>query len=512
MARTVTLQNKSVDPVGAPDFTLPVSIIAQVIPQLDVNIAAQSIPTLNINIASIASGVVFNVAQSGAWTVNAAQTGTWTINIGQPLDASGNLKTSIQTSVTLNVNIVGSTTLNINISSISSGVTFNVNITGSTTLNINISSITSGVVFNVAQSGSWTVNVSNTSFNVNVTNSSLTVTVSGTVNVNVTNSSLTVTISGTPTINVQTSSGANIIIDKLTQGAYTENRCTLSNNGATASWEAPSGNERRGKFFPRGCRGFLKSVDVYCKNPSPTTSGAITVYISPHPAMGPVASSSISLGVSAAEDWRSVTFNRMWNYDSMFVFAVCSGSAVYGYDAGTPYDGYASSDAGASWSADNCRRWFRLSLTGETVGDLPVSGTINTIEVPNASTRLSSGAVSVPSGSETSLLTVAGSGKLIEARISLNVSTPPSSSVYYNMYIYCDGSLAYQTSNLFITQSETATSGRSAIGEFVQAGGITYMNVRVPLEFRRSIELRVYQTSGSTATPCYGDLILSLKQ
>jgi hypothetical protein len=139
--------------------TLPVDIKAQTIATLKIDIAGQSLgavdvniasaPTLNVNISSITSGVTFNVAQSG----------TWTINIGAPLDASGNLKTSIQSSVTLNVNITGSTTLNVNISSVTSGVTFNVNITGSTTLNVNITSISSGVTFNVNITGSTTLNI-----------------------------------------------------------------------------------------------------------------------------------------------------------------------------------------------------------------------------------------------------------------------------------------------------------------------------------------------------------------
>jgi len=71
---------------------------------VDVRITSSTV-TLNVNIESIASGVVFNVAQSGTWTINAVQSGDW----------------------------------NINIESVSAGVTFNVNITGSTaTVNIDI--------------------------------------------------------------------------------------------------------------------------------------------------------------------------------------------------------------------------------------------------------------------------------------------------------------------------------------------------------------------------------------
>jgi hypothetical protein len=197
--------------IAASAVTLNVNIASSAV---TLNVAIQSAVTLNVNISSISAGVVFNVAQSGSWTVNAAQTGTWTINIGAPLDASGNLKAAILSSVQLDVNIAASAvTLNMNIASISAGVVFNVaqsgswtiniggpldasgnvktailssvqldvniaaqavrldvniassqvtlnvNIASAVTLNINISSISAGVVFNVAQSGSWTINI-----------------------------------------------------------------------------------------------------------------------------------------------------------------------------------------------------------------------------------------------------------------------------------------------------------------------------------------------------------------
>jgi hypothetical protein len=444
---------------------------------LNVNVTNTS---LNVNVTNstltvtVSGTVNVNVANSQL-NVNVTNTSI-TVSIGAPLDASGNLKTSIQSSVTLNVNITNC------------NVTLNVNITNS----------------------SLNVNVTNTSLNVYVTNSTLTVTVSGTVNVNVINSTLTVTISGTPTVNIQTSGGANIVIDKLSQDAYTEDRRTLSNNGATPTMSTTNSLYKRGKFFPRGCRGFINTVEIYCDN-ADSVSHTFTVKLSPMPGMGPVATFTLSVAAGSSAAWRSITVGRFWNYDSLFIWVSCDSDSYgrLGYDTGTPYDYYYSTDE-VNWIPASNRWWFRVNLTGETVGDLPVSGIVNTVNIPNTSTVLSSSGVTVPSGTETSLLKVYGSGTLIEARASMNIATTPSSSVRYLMYIYCDGVLAYRTSNLFLTQSETATSGRSAIGEFVQASGITYMNVRVPLEFRRSIELRAYQSSGSTATPCYGDLIVSL--
>jgi hypothetical protein len=213
MSNSLASRKRYFNPHGLPDFTLPVSIIAQVIESLKVDIVAQSLAslkidiasqslssvnvaiqssavtlnvniasssvtlpisiqsqavtlnvaiqsssvTLNVNIASITSGVVFNVAQSGSWTINAVQSGSWTINIGAPLDASGYLETSIMASVTLDVNIASqSVTLNVAIQS--SAVTLNVAIQSSAvTLPISIQS--QAVTLNVAIQGTANVNI-----------------------------------------------------------------------------------------------------------------------------------------------------------------------------------------------------------------------------------------------------------------------------------------------------------------------------------------------------------------
>jgi hypothetical protein len=533
-----------------------VSILAQIIESLRVDIAAQSIPTLNINIAGISQGItvtttvsnmpssfplpsdqvsalqqvtIQNVAAGLVFNVNVSHIdavlniNNWPSVYPLPSDqisalqqitvsnvAAGLLIPIDIKQVTAELNISNfpssyplpdtqvSALQQITIQNVAAGLYIPINI-AKADATVNSNATISGVVAGVYVPITIHNIESGVVFDVNITNVQ-----SGVVfNVNIT---------GTPTVNIQTSGGANIVIDKLTQGAYTERQSTLANNGATATMTLSNLTNRRGKFFPRGCRGFICSIEIYCNN-ADTASHTFTIKVSPMPGMGPVATFTLSVAGGSGNAWRSAAVGRFWNYDSLFIW-VSSDSDVYGglgYDAGEPYDFYNSTDE-VSWTFGSYRFWFRVNMAGETVGDLPVSGTVNTIEVLNASTILESAGVTVPSGTETSLLTVYGSGRLIEARVSMNIATPPSSSVRYIMYIYCDGVLAYRTGNLFLTQSETATSGRSAVGEFFQASGITYMNVRVPLEFRRSIELRVYQSSGSTATPCYGNLILSLKQ
>ncbi|MBW2675409.1 MAG: LamG domain-containing protein [Deltaproteobacteria bacterium] len=184
------------DPVGYQDWTLPVSIVGQVIEKLKVDIVAQTLANLNVDIAAqslaelnvklVASEVTLNVAitsctttldvsivsqaatlnvaiesclatldvniASSAVTLNVAITSSsvtldvnvtnasLTVNIGAPLTDTGYLASSIVESVQLDVNIASSAvTLDVNIAS--SAVTLNVAIQSSAvTLDVNIAS------------------------------------------------------------------------------------------------------------------------------------------------------------------------------------------------------------------------------------------------------------------------------------------------------------------------------------------------------------------------------------
>ena len=430
------------DPHGWKDYTYPMTIIgqelnvaidiaAQSLPTLDINIAASAVSldvniassavTLNINIESISEGVVFNVAQSGTWTINAVQTGTWTINIGGPLDASGYVQTHIMDSVQLDVNIAAS------------AVTLNVAIQSSAvTLNVNIESISEGVVFNVAQSGTWTINaVQSGDWNINIESVSEGVT----LNVNIASSSVA--------INIKTETGANIVIDKLVESAYTEERRVIANNGPSAIMQAPGIGTPRGKYFPRGCRGFIHEIEVYCDNPS-GSAYHLYIYVSPQPGMAPIIVKTLYVAANASPAWRPVTINYYWSYDSLFVW-VLSETNDYprvGYDTGEPYDALYSTD-GETWVPENYRWWIRLDMAGQTVGDLPVSGTLSTIEIPHSSSQVESGNVSLPGLAEdVELVSVEGAGycDLIIFQVQANTD-----SHYVGIKVECDGQTAFST-------------------------------------------------------------------
>jgi len=516
-----------------PDWTFPVDIIAQSIGNIAVDIAAQTIgnltvdiaaqslsalnvnltgsevtvdvniasqtAALNINIESISEGVVFNVAQSGTWTINAVQSGMWTINIGAPLDASGYLQTHIMESVQLDVNIAASAvTLNVNIAS--QTATLNVNIESQTaTLNVNIESQTAALdVWLTGSEITLDVNIASqtAALNVNIESQTTTidVNIASSVTLNVTGS-VTIT-SGT--VNVQTSGGANIVIDKLTQDAFTPRRVDYFNHGATATMTAITNTTYRGKWFPRGCRGYLDNVQVYCDNPD-SADHTIIVYLAPQMGMAPIYSASITVPAGASAQWRMAVFRLMWNYDSMFVYVIADNASYprMGYDTGTPIDAYYSTDLG-EWRFEERRYWIKLGFVGLTVGDLPVSGTVNTIEVPASASRVESGVISVPDSTVTDIATLRGAGTLLEAYLVFYATDPPDAYTVYGIYVYVDGELVGAWSNQDFTLSETATEGAVRIGEFRQYSAGSIIRLWVQLKFKRELRIAAFQTTGSS--------------
>jgi|GEM_PF-2991259 len=589
-----------VDPRGWPDYTYPMTIIgqelnvaidiaAQSIPTLDINIASSAV-TLNINIESISEGVVFNVAQSGDWTINAVQTGTWTINIGGPLDASGNIKTSIMDSVQLDVNIAASAVTlnvniaesavtlnvniesisegvtfnvaqsgtwtinavqtgdwNINIESVSAGVTFNVNITGSTatldvkitssdailsvliigqtasldiritdstvTLNVNIESIASGVVFNVAQSGTWTINAVQTgdwsiniesvsagvTFNVNITGSTVT------LDVNITGSTATLDVniaSSSVAINIKTETGANIVIDKLTESAYTEERRIIANNGTSPTAHFPY-SVLVGKYFPRGCRGFINKIEISCANYD-TADRKLYIYVSIQPGMAPIITAELTVPASTSRAWRAVTINRFWNYDSMFIYVKAETSSapqVY-YDTEEKYDAMHSSDNGVTWTPQDRRYWFRVDMTGQTVGDLPITGTLNTIEVPGASSVIESETTLINPGETKTLISVEGSGKVEGLMFKMWISTGNPHPGNCKLHFIIDGE---DNSFIFahladIFEYRTDTISPFSLTVYDDASGNWGFALNKPIEFKLSFQLKVESTAAPDNT------------
>ena len=264
----------------------------------------------------------------------------------------------------------------------------------------------------------------------------------------------------------------------------------------------------RGKFFTRGCRGKIEALQMFCRRTGilPT----IILRFSAHPCIGPFHTVTIIPGAPWA--WVGAAFEEMWNYDSLFIWVHSVTNAEWGYDAAEPYDGHESADAGATWADTATRPFIRVVYTGETPGDVPVSGTVNVIEIPSIASQAAADLIpAVASAAWTTICTAEGAGTMFEAKLELYTSVAPTPgaappAVRYQLQLLADGGVAELTDNRDLTQSCVATSGRSSKGEFYQctvadpAWDRTVMTVRLPLKFRRSLVLRARHTTGVAVT------------
>lgn len=285
------------------------------------------------------------------------------------------------------------------------------------------------------------------------------------------------------------------------QDSTLERRSLVWNDSGIVDGVVPPGfytvSSTPSKFFTRGCRGKIERIEAYCAG---AWANGLIIRYSPHPCIGPY--NQVNITPLAGWSWQGVNVREMWNYDSLFIWIYAFQPGVMcAYDELPPYDCHQGIGGGAQWNDVDRRLFIRVIYTGETPGDVPVSGIINNIEIPNVGAYYTANAIVVQNNLDRLLLVAEGAGELLEARLVFGTSVVPAAGVRYSMRFFMDQSAAYiyEIDNRLITQSVVATFGRCAIGEFYQDGDldITVMTCRLPLEFRRNFQLHALQTTGA---------------
>ena len=292
------------------------------------------------------------------------------------------------------------------------------------------------------------------------------------------------------------------------QDSTLERRSLIWNDNEVIAPDAPPATSvtktYRAKFFPRGCRGKIDSLQIYCRR---AAAGTLDLSLSPHPGLGPLYTVTVIPG--AAWAWAAVAFNQMWNYDSLFVWiSRCDVDIDWGLEYVPPHDLHYSTDLGVTWISLGGRLFVRVVYTGETPGDVPVSGIVNTIEIPSVGSTLAGGFdAAVPSNAVRTIREAEGAGTLNEAKLEFYTTAAPTAgadppAIRYQLRLIADGFAASLTDNRELTQSCVATSGRSSKGEFFQCSvqepewHRTFMRVRLPIKFRRRLALQAVHTTG----------------
>jgi len=457
---------------------IPIDISAQSVGNIAVDIVAQTLGTIaiSINVADITGNLPIDIK---AQTVG---------NIGIDIKAA-----TVKVGITLNVaDITGNIPIDIKAQTLGTvAISINVaNITGNLPIDIKAQTLgTVAISINVANiTGNLPIDIkAQTVGNIGIDIKAQTV---GNINVDIK--------AQTVDLNIKTSGGVNIIIDKLTQTAFTPRSVDLKNdNGVTAPSAPPSsetGVTYRGKFFPRGARGLLGYLLIYCKR---TASGTLTLAYAPQPGMGKIGSVTITPTSSWA--WRSASVFKFWNYDSLFIWVESCGADVsWGYDSTAPYDQFGSGDSGVTWYPQNYRLFIWVGSYGQNIGDIPVSGIVNTIEVPSAIATREYVTLDVPASSELLDTLQPGSGGLLFAFFYAGTADGVNN---LRPRIYCDGESVLPRDATLATWSihVTAASQGICLGWWSTSENQYNLIVVIHYPFKRSLQLGFYNQHASNA-------------
>lgn len=476
---------------------IPIDIVAQTIGNITIDIAAASMGSIavSINVADIVGNLPIDiVAQTiGNISIDIAAQTVGNIGIDIAANSFGNLP----------IDIVAQTIGNI-------GISLNANTAGNITVDIAAQTMVGNLSIDIAANSFGNLPIDIVAQTIGNIGINLAANTLGNLTIDIaaqTLGNIAIDVAAqTVDLNIKTSGGVNIIIDKLEQGAYKSRGSTLSNdNGVTTPTAPPidSAGVYHGKFFPRGCRGFLSSLSVYCKR---TAAGTITLSYSPHPSMGAIGSVVITPG--AAWDWKSGNVYRMWNYDSMFIWvSACSVDVLWGYDGLDGSEAFDSADNGVTWSCNTVARYFiRALMAGETVGDIPVSGTINTIPIPNAVIGRRGVGLVIPAGVTLYDTIQYGSGKVL---IIQYVAYDAVARDNLRLRLRIDGAMALPTDQIMAAW-EQRRIGESTPGITVGKWDTTNHHycivVTLPYPFRHSLEVGFHNshpTNAQNGIVCY---------
>ena len=295
---------------------------------------------------------------------------------------------------------------------------------------------------------------------------------------------------------IETIGKDNIVLDLLKKGAYKALKNDLSNDNGVTTPTAPPSQRTNQKFFAkwfmRGCMGQIYSFSIYCKR---TASGTITLGYSIAPSMGEIG--EITITPSSSWDWKTGILNKLWEYDSLFIYVKnISADVAWGYEVTTTEpDCLRSTDSGVTWTPLDERVFIRVAIRYGTI-PITIGGIVNNIPIPNSSSGANSGSISVPTDTETSIITLTGSGNvervalftgddIVEIRFYID-------GVMFDRYALLGGEYftAFNLNALKYSPSTPQIQLMSYVAE-----GICYFNVTKSFPFKRSFEVRAYHVA-----------------
>ena len=333
----------------------------------------------------------------------------------------------------LDVNVTNSS-IDVNVKNTSINV-----VVDSGTIDANITNTSINVV---VQSGSIDANITNASINVvvdsgtidaNITNASLDVNVlGGTIDANITNATLDVNVKNS-VLNVQVSGQASVSIDNASVYLNVQNEKyagELKYFDFTSDAPDLLSDYAGYGVLIRNARGFLKDLRIKVKNLT-SSNQTLTFCLSIDPTKPPIFEKNFTVPADLDGEWTVFGFfNIWWSYDTLFIYVKETNTNVQFYAKNVGWASNAFVHYSVGVGNTNYRIGITILKTGSHYKTIPVSGTVNTINIPNKTSESSTGIVYIDYGEEKTLVEIEGTGVVKYIMLWCNYRT-----FYFTFYV-----------------------------------------------------------------------------
>lgn len=282
------------------------------------------------------------------------------------------------------------------------------------------------------------------------------------------------------------------ILGPIEPASVHERRTTVFNDSEQTSGPPPSNRSASwyGKFFPRGMRGVIQEIQVYCQS---DVGHTVVARISPSPGLG--YTHYVGMTGTTEWGWRSGTLSKMWDFDSLFIYLYnCGAGLFWGYDDESPPDGHLSIDSGAKWTGPDERPYIRIVYSGMTSGDVPVAGSVSTVILPVASSIVIRNTVAVPENVEKKILEVEGAGFCDLTKAYVLASASSDDTI---ILMYCDGVLVYSHSFDYLHQWGYGPHNQPEALIKHKVDGVCVMQLTKKWEFKRIFKVSALNTDSA---------------
>lgn len=304
-------------------------------------------------------------------------------------------------------------------------------------------------------------------------------------------------------LNIKTSGGANIVIDRLTQTAVGsrdswETNYVAKGKGTYGNLEFP-----RGTVFPRGMRGVIRCIRVWFKNTSGATQ-TVTFKLLPALGMGAVVTGTRDVAdatdsyIYLIDTLNLPTKSFYWNYDQLVV--QLEATADLSVQEGDVYPSYIYRD-GAYYQAGNLM--IAVTVDASSIGDIPVSGTVNTVEIPSTSTTRQRQSLTIGPETEVYDTLQAGAGETLVIFFYI-VSAGARDNLHPR--VKCDGVQVLPFDWVMAAWGENLVSVGTpgiSVGKWDTANNYYSLVIVLPFAFKKSFEVGYYNEEPTTSYTGY---------